>query len=306
MRAELLEDKAVVLQLYGVLSEIDPVRWRDDAAPKHSAALDQVRLRMTGRHRLAPLAGTLDETRPSLQSDSTELKSQWLAFKQRMQPAYEAMAASLRAHRVHVPSLRPTNWARSFFHVFSAALAVAIIELSPSSEILIGLAGLYAVAGWSMELTRRWRPSINTALMKLFGPVAHAHETYRINSATWYATALLVLTLTRNPLLCAAGVAILGVADPIAAFIGRRYGRNKLINGRSLEGSLAFVASGALVAWAVISGFHPELGASRGLVVAAAAALAGAIAELVSVRVDDNFSIPVASAAGAWLALTLI
>ena len=90
------------------------------------------------------------------------------------------------------------------------------------------------------------------------------------------------------------GIAVLGFADPAAAIIGRRYGRIKLVNGRTLEGTATFVAVGTLVAvpWlALVWGMDPGLALKLGFF----GALAGGVAELFSRRVDDNLSIPVAA-----------
>ena len=95
-------------------------------------------------------------------------------------------------------------------------------------------------------------------------------------------------------------------ADPAAALVGRRFGRTRMPNGRSLEGSAAFVVAGAAVAWGTLGIWHPELDSARGLMVAGAAAVLGAVGELASGRVDDNFSIPLAAAAGAAGALALV
>jgi dolichol kinase len=98
---------------------------------------------------------------------------------------------------------------------------------------------------------------------------------------------------------------VLGVGDPLAAIVGRAYGRTKLLHGRSLEGTLAFALSAALACFVAFVVFHPSLGVPLALGAAAAAALSGAVAELVSLRVDDNFSVPLSAAAGAWLVLLL-
>jgi dolichol kinase len=305
MTSELLEDKSLVLQLHGVLAEIDPVRFRAEAAVSLSARLRELQRRFHQRARLAELSGALDRHLPALEEPATDLRSRWLAFKKQLVPAYEKMAARLRAEKVHVPSLRPTNWARSLLHVGSATVAVAIIELcSPGVTFAIALA--WGLAAWGMELGRRNSKAINGFLMKVLGPVAHAHETYRINSATWYATALVGLAALHNPAVAAVAAGILGVGDPIAGLIGRRFGRIKLVNNRSLEGTLAFFVSGAVVAFALLRAFHPALGLGAALGIAALASLFGALAELFSRRVDDNFSVPVSAAAGAALALALL
>lgn len=305
MTSELLEDRGLVLQLHGVLAEIDPVRWRDDAAAALSARLRELQRRFHQRARLAELSGALDAHLPSLEESATDLRSRWLSFKKQLVPAYEKMAARLRAEKVHVPSLRPTNWARSLLHVVSAMVAVAIIELC-SPAVTLAIAVAWGVAAWSMELGRRNSTRINGFLMKVLGPVAHAHETYRINSATWYATALVGLAALQQPAVAAVAAGILGVGDPIAGLIGRRFGRITLVNNRSLEGTLAFVVSGGVVAFCLLRAFHPEVAAGAALAVAGLAAVAGALAELFSRRVDDNFSVPVSAAAGAAFALALL
>ena len=52
--------------------------------------------------------------------------------------------------------------------------------------------------------------------------------------------------------------------------------------------------------------FHPSLGVPMALGLAAAASIAAALAELLSLRVDDNFSIPLSAAAGVAVLTTLL
>ena len=139
---------------------------------------------------------------------------------------------------------------------------------------------------------------VNALLMKLFGRVAHPHEHHRVNSSTWYVTALLLLAIFSPPLSSSIGVVVLAVADPAAAFIGRRYGTIRLCANRSLEGTLGFFATGLVSAFAVLLALGPHPFASM-LAVAAVAAAAGALAELLSTRLDDNFTIPVVVATAA-------
>src|SRR4051812_10540950 len=111
MAPELQADRALILELHRVLSEIDPVRWRDEAAGALRARLVALQQQLKQRERLAALAGALEAV-PTLEGTG-DTRSRWLKFKQGLQPAYEAIAASLRAEKIHVPSLRPTNWSRS-------------------------------------------------------------------------------------------------------------------------------------------------------------------------------------------------
>jgi dolichol kinase len=82
----------------------------------------------------------------------------------------------------------------------------------------------------------------------------------------------------------------------VAGFVGRNWGKRMLRAGRSLEGSLAFFVAGtgaAAVTLALLG--VGSFGVVLGL--AAVAALVGAVVEILSTRLDDNFTIPVAVAA---------
>jgi dolichol kinase len=189
--------------------------------------------------------------------------------------------------------------------VGSAALALAMLHWLPSRGWLIAVAGAFCVAGWTMEIARRRSPVANRALMALFAPVAHAHERHGINSATWYCTALLLLGLFAPIRAAEVGVLVLGLADPAAGFIGRRFGRTRLRKNRSLEGSLGFVVVGALAASAWLLFVHAMPLAAVALL-AGVAALVGALTEIGSTRLDDNFTIPVAVALAVGVVQPLI
>jgi len=204
----------------------------------------------------------------------------------------------------HLP--RPQNIARSLMHLSSGFVALAVIQLTPTHAALVALAATFAGAGWTMEVSRRFSTRANDLLMKLFGPVAHEHEREHVNSATWYATALLLLALFCPPLACSVAVMVLGFADPVAAIVGRRWGTIRLRSGRSLQGSLGFVAAALGAGLATTAVFYPTLPLPSALVLVGGAALVGALTELFSTKWDDNFSIPVAVAASvSLLAATL-
>ena len=131
-----------------------------------------------------------------------------------------------------------------------------------------------------MEIGRVFSERINDLLMRLFSLVSHPHEAHHVNSSTWYVSALALLSLTFEPMVCAAALAVLGLGDPVAAIIGKRWGRHRLENGRSLEGTAAFIGAGAAAAALTLTLAHP--GASAGLIAAMslAAAVVGGVTEL--------------------------
>jgi dolichol kinase len=135
--------------------------------------------------------------------------------------------------------------------------------------------------------------------MAFFAPIARPRERVQVNSATWYMTALVLLASTGSTIVAAVGVAVLGFADPTAAIVGRRFGRVKLVNGRTLEGTITFAVVGAAAALGVMAWLSAPPPLPIVFLIAAASGTAGALAELFSRRVDDNFAIPLVSAAAA-------
>ena len=311
------DSRALALDLYALLKDIDPIRWRDelaDACRTRLAAIDEHLTRLlaalpTGaalREHLVRLHEVLRAYLPTLE-DARDLRDQWMSLRAALQPTYEQLADSLRAWDVHMPALRPTNYARSAFHLASAGVVILLAETVVRTPARMLAATLFfAILAWTFEITRRRNPTWNEWLMRAFGPTSHPHERYRVSSATWYVTALVALSLTGSTVVAVTAVAVLGVADPFAALIGRRFGRVKLLHGRTLEGTLAFVAAGSLVAFGLLRLLHPAVARGAALALAGAAALAGSVAELVSRRIDDNFSIPVAAGAAAWVAASLL
>ncbi len=199
---------------------------------------------------------------------------------------------------------RPTNYPRSIFHVVSAVVGVLLAEYAPWWFVVavpVTLASIF----WVLEATRRMSEGWNDLLMRFFAPIAHPHEREKVNSSTWFATALSLLSLTGSPIAFAAGVIVLGVGDPAAALIGRKIGRVQLVNNRTLEGTVTFFVVAFLAVLAVLLIWHDELSSARMLAVCTVASGAGAMTELLSRRIDDNFSIPVVTGAAVWAVLAI-
>jgi len=302
----------LALELYALLREVDPARWRDEVAHAARARLAEIETRLSEllattwpnglplQTRLAEMYELVQKHSPSIDVAS-DLQQQWEVFRAEVQPRYEALAAALREWDVHLPSLRPTNYKRNVFHMASSVLVVGLVESVVSTPArMISISAGFLVMAWTLEALRRNRSGLNDFLMGIFGAMAHPHEWHRVNSGTWFITALFLLALTGSIPVGLTAVAVLGFGDPVAALVGRRWGQTRLLHGRTLEGSLAFVAAGALAAMAVLTIWHPEVGVANAAAIALVAALWGAVAELLTRRVDDNLAIPLVAGGAAW------
>jgi dolichol kinase len=291
----LLED------VYSVLAQADALGSRDPwqtLAPRLAELRDRAEdLRSEDvATELSELRSVFADAKPQAAAGGS-----WAAYRERLQRAYDTLVGALRGLGLYAPVHRPTNYARTAMHVTTALTCLLLVEhvLSPLGMIVTAAVG--AVACWSMELGRIFSSRLNEFLLWSMSAVAHPHERRHVNSATWYTTALLVLALLFTPKVVVVALAILGLADPAAGFVGRRWGRVRLVNGRSLEGTTTFFVVGTLAGLAALSIWHPEVRLGVALLIALAAAFTGAITELFSRRIDDNLSIPIAAAAGAWV-----
>jgi dolichol kinase len=307
-----IDSRDLALELYALLRMLDPAAWRDSGESTARERLAALQIHLEALREAewpAPMASLqrgLDDLASRLPDAPPATADGWAGLRSALQPVYEDLSDRLRDWEVHVPQLRPTNYTRAVFHVTNALLTVACAELLLQTYgQRVAIAGIAVAAAWSMEGSRRIWPGVNRLLMALFKPTAHPHERNRVNSATWYATAVLLMALHGSLEVGAAALVILGMADPMAALVGRRFGRHKLVNGRTLEGSLAFFVTGGIGASAALAILHPELGLA-GLGIAWAAALTGAIAEALSRYVDDNLSVPLGAAVGGFVALALL
>jgi len=301
--------QAFALDLYGVLRELDPNHWREDLEANMRDRVLHLRDRLSTLTDAIESTGTgpaLDALRTRLSElthlmemhlSHADLPTRWEEFRQGMLPAYERFAVSLRHFDIHVPSLRPTNYARNIYHVGNALFCVLCLRFCSEMTILLLALGMATLA-WSCEIGRRIIPRLNDFLMGLMGRLAHPHEAWRVNSATWYATACVILALMWNLPVASVGIVVLGFADPAAAIIGRKYGKIQLVNGRTLEGTTTFIVVGTLATW-VWLGLAWGTPAGIGFETALVGATCGGIAELFSRRIDDNLSIPVIASLGA-------
>jgi dolichol kinase len=302
-----LEGRDLALQIHDALSELDRARRTTFPALRERIVIHRVRLaslkeisaELDREHPVATAAAALATGLDAV--PGSDARHAWLDFRKDVQPSYERLATALREEDVLVPSLRPTNYARNALHVASAATGIAALELMPSWGATVALAAAFFITGWTLEITRRRSDVINRFSLALFGPTAHPHERERINSATWYCTALVLIALTGVVPAAVVALAVLGAGDPLAAIVGRRFGRIKLVHGRTLEGTLAFVVAGSIAAAVLLAILHPGLGLLAILGMAAAGAAVGAVTEAISRRVDDNLTIPLAAFVGAWL-----
>src|SRR5262245_22653447 len=131
--------------------------------------------------------------------------------------------------------------------------------------------------------------------------LVRAEEQVRESAMIPYAIAVLLTILTVPKPAALIAIYPLAIADPVAAVVGIRWGRRRIAQNRTLQGSAAFFGVTLVIAVVVLA----EGTAGTGLAIAAASftiALAGAGCELLPLRIDDNLTIPLFVGFIAWVA----
>lgn len=188
----------------------------------------------------------------------------------------------------------PQPWRRAF-HAANGVTVAALLTWWPYPDAS-ALAALVAVvtALLAFDFLRLRVPEANRLFFRWFGLLVSPREAAGIASSTWYMAGIaLAVAIAPGPA-AVSGTLVLALADPAASYYGRRWGTRPFLGG-TLEGSMVFF----LVALAVLVPRHGE-------VVALAAAIPATLLERRSWPLDDNLTVPVATAVlVSWLEILL-
>lgn len=161
---------------------------------------------------------------------------------------------------------------------------LSTLDLVNEKHLLIILSCCAAVAFY-IEVARRYPGPVRSFFVKYFGSFLRHDEQRQTVGSTYFFAGLLLSVILFPRVIAEASMYVLIVGDTMAAIIGRKWGRHR-IGQKSLEGSLAFFFSSFLI---LILLERIEIS------VAAAGVFTAAVVELVPIRINDNFTIPITS-----------
>jgi dolichol kinase len=218
-------------------------------------------------------------------------------------PAARAPAADAPAARARSPLA--TEAARKAIHVSSAVIPLAYAAGLPRAALLAAFAGLGVVAA-AVEVARRRSARFRAWFLRAVGGLLRAHEHASVSGASWMLAAYALSAVLFPRDVAVAAMLAVALGDAAAAIVGRWAGARRdararaagrdAPGGKTLAGSAACAVATFVGALAVA---RLDAGA------AAAAAIAAAIAERPTWRLDDNVRVALAAGAAAlaWRAL---
>lgn len=189
--------------------------------------------------------------------------------------------------------------ARKVWH-FLGVITIAIFYHNLSRPMALQTLTIFASLGIFIDVYRLRSELFNRIIIKIMHPIMRDTEKNNIAGTTYLFIGTLIIVALFPPSIVTLSLLFLAVADPIASYFGIRYGRDRLIGRKSLQGSMAAFFACTLVA----AGYFMarETMTDRLLLVSLLAGFIGALAELIPVgNLDDNLVLPVVSATLLWL-----
>jgi diacylglycerol kinase (CTP) len=213
---------------------------------------------------------------------------------------------SQRMVESEMPALKKRSdihWARKIWHmagVSAMALAFAFLPTNVSYTLL-AVAILIFIP---LDFMRQTRPKLNDWMIHAFRAIIRKNEVNKLAGTTYLlaGTGLVVVLFDAKIVLLT--LMYLAFADPIASFVGIRYGKDKIFGHKSLQGFLAAFAVCTLLTLGYL--YYHSILIDHLWMVSLLAGLSGALAELIPVaKLDDNFTLPVISATCLWILFTI-
>ena len=146
----------------------------------------------------------------------------------------------------------------------------------------------------ALEIARRRSQRFNRWFVRRFSVLLKESESKAVLGSTWMLVSAFFVFFIFGREAAIAALLFIAVGDPIAGIVGRRYGRLR-VGRKTLEGTAAFALGAGAVGCALAAG-----GLGMPYWVALTGAAVAAIVELAPTPLDDNLTVPPASAAVMW------
>lgn len=197
---------------------------------------------------------------------------------------------------------------RKIWHMGGVFLMFLVYTFAPYwlSIVLLGVATVFGVA---LDILRQSNPKLNQSVLQIFGPFMRKSEVNQLAGTTYLLVGVSIVSLLARREVTQLTLLFLAFADPIASYFGIRFGKDKIIGNKSLQGTLAAFVVCALATFIFVQlnpSHFQDLLLGRLVLISLIGGLIGCFAELIPLgKLDDNFTLPVLSAIGLTAVFTL-
>ena len=189
---------------------------------------------------------------------------------------------------------------RRAFHCASGVIAGLIYQLLLTHKQAVYILGLSASVLYILEQIRINYPKI--AYLHLLNKYfLRAEEHLKESAAIPYLMGLLLTIISFPKSISLIAIYTLAISDPLSAIVGIKFGKRSIVDGKSIEGSAAFlVSSFLLVSYLILTSIPGNSAMAVGLVSLFLSLFMTAF-EMIPLKLDDNLTIPLATAIILWI-----
>lgn len=170
---------------------------------------------------------------------------------------------------------------RKLLHLFALTIPIGYYLVSNRVALIVCVGAFLVSLIIDLSRIRNW--PIQRLWIRWTAPIVRPKERSSFTGATNILASAWLCPLLFSLPAASMGMATIILGDTAAALVGRRWGRHRIRNGRTIEGSSAFLVA-ALLGGVIVPGLP--------FVVALMGALIGTLVEALSRRIDDNLSVP--------------
>ena len=151
-----------------------------------------------------------------------------------------------------------------------------------------------------IDVFRQRSERFNALVLRVFGLFMREYERTGTTGVTYLMLGVLIIVALFPPSIVMLSLLFLAIADPVASYFGLKYGRDRLVGRKSLQGSMAAFFVCLIIA--AVYFFAHNMMTDRILIVSILAGFIGAVAEAIPIGdIDDNLVLPVVSSCLLWV-----
>ncbi len=195
------------------------------------------------------------------------------------------------------------HWARKIWHIVTVFGMFLVYQLAPytvAMTILIVAAAILI----PFDYFRLKYKKLNDIALIFMGPLMRRTEIQGVAGTSYLLAGVTFIAILFPKPIVGLSLLFLAFADPLASYVGIRYGRDKILGNKSIQGFLMAFVVCFLLTFIFLGSY--DLMTSRRLVVSVLCGVVGALAELIPIaKLDDNLTMPIMSALGTWAVFQL-
>ena len=196
------------------------------------------------------------------------------------------------------------QWGRRLFHIGMGTIVAATYGFFLDHQQAVFILGAGACIFYILEQVRLSYPESASFFKIASQYLLRAEEQLQESAALPYAISILLTMISFPKVVAIIGILTLAWADPLSALIGIRFGKKKIMSGKSYAGSFAFFITTFICCLGCLTVFGPGFDYNL-IFVSLGVALVVACFELIPLRLDDNLTIPLFTAIAVWVICAL-